>query len=220
MLELTHRMQMILQRLKDSYGFIFEEELINEIAEIGFLQHMKRGEKLMEYGSYIKNMPLLLEGSIKIVREDEEDGELLLYFIERGDTCAFSLTCCMGNKKSEIKAVVVEDAEMILIPVQKMEEWLCKYQTWKNFVFESYNLRLEEMLQTIDTLAFMRMDERLFKFLTDKVKLIGSTVIENTHQEIAFNLNTSRVVISRLLKKLENEGKIKLFRNKIEVIDF
>ena len=112
----------------------------------------------------------------------------------------------MGNKKSEIKAVVVEDAEIMLIPVQKMEEWICKYQTWKNFVFESYNIRLEEMLETIDTLAFMKMDERLYKFLTDKVKLIGSTQIENTHQEIAYNLNTSRVVISRLLKKLEKEG--------------
>jgi len=211
---------MILNKLKENYGFLFEEELIEEIAESGFHQCMKRGEKLLEYGSYIKNMPLLLEGSIKIVREDEDGGELLLYFIERGDTCAFSLTCCMGNKKSEIKAVVVEDAEIILIPVAKMEEWLCKYQTWKNFVFESYNMRLEEMLQTIDTLAFMRMDERLYKFLTDKVKLIGNTTISNTHQEIAYNLHTSRVVVSRLLKKLEKEGKIKLYRNKIEVLNF
>lgn len=210
----------MIQQLKDSYGFLFEEKLLEEIASVASFQSMKRGEKLMEYGSYIKNMPLVLNGSIKIVREDEDGGELLLYFIEKGDTCAFSLTCCMGNKKSEIKAVVVEDAEMMLIPVQKMEEWVCKYQTWKNFVFESYNLRLEEMLETIDTLAFMKMDERLYKFLTDKVKLIGSTFIENTHQEIAQNLHTSRVVVSRLLKKLENEGKIKLFRSKIEVLNF
>lgn len=209
-----------LQKLKDNYGFLFEEKLIEEIASIATFQSMKRGEKLMEYGNYIKHMPLVLQGSIKIIREDDDGGELLLYFIEKGDTCAFSLTCCMGNKKSEIKAVVVEDAEMMLIPVQKMEEWICKYQTWKNFVFESYNLRLEEMLETIDTLAFMKMDERLYKFLTDKVKLIGSTIIENTHQEIAHNLHTSRVVISRLLKKLENEGKIKLFRSKIEVLNY
>lgn len=210
----------MLQKLKNNYGFLFEEELIAEIAKVGSFQSMKRGEQLMGYGSYIKNMPLLLEGAIKVVRQDKEEGELLLYFLEKGDTCAFSLTCCMGNKKSEIKAVVVEDAEIVLIPVQKMEEWLCKYQTWKNFVFESYTLRLEEMLETIDTLAFMKMDERLFKFLTDKVKLIGSTTIENTHREIANNLNTSRVVVSRLLKKLEKEGQIKLFRNKIEVLNF
>lgn len=210
----------MLQKLTDNYGFLFEEKLIEEIAEVGTYLSIERGKKLMEYGSYIKNMPLVLSGSVKIVREDEDKGELLLYFIEKGDTCAFSLSCCMGNKKSEIKAVVVEDAEIMLIPVQKMEEWICKYQTWKNFVFESYNIRLEEMLETIDTLAFMKMDERLYKFLTDKVKLIGSTQIENTHQEIAYNLNTSRVVVSRLLKKLEKEGKIKLFRNKIEVIIF
>jgi len=144
----------------------------------------------------------------------------MLYINERGNTCAFSLTCCIGNKKSEIKAQVVEDVAIILIPVEKLDEWLCKYQTWKNFIFESYNVRLDEMLETIDSLAFMKMDERLYKFLTDKVKLIGSTNITNTHQEIAYNLNTSRVVVSRLLKKLENEGKIKLHRHRIEVLEF
>ena len=208
------------EQIKDNYGFLFEEALIDEIAEHGHFQSLKRGQKLMEIGNYIKHMPLLFKGSVKIVREDNDGNELLLYFLEKGDTCAFSLTCCMGNKKSEIKAVIVEDAEMVLIPVQKMEEWICKYQTWKNFVFESYNVRLEEMLETIDTLAFMKMDQRLYKFLTDKVKLIGSTDIENTHQEIAYNLNTSRVVISRLLKQLENEKKIKLHRNRIEVLEF
>ena len=210
----------MIEQLKESYGFLFEEELIAEIAQVGVKKSLKRGETLMEIGSSIKNMPLLFNGSIKVVREDSDGNELLLYFLETGDTCAFSLTCCIGNKKSEIKAIIVEDAEMVLIPVQKMEEWICKYQTWKNFVFESYNLRLEEMLETIDTLAFMKMDQRLYKFLTDKVKLIGSTNIENTHQEIAHNLNTSRVVISRLLKQLENEKKIKLHRSRIEVLDF
>jgi len=210
----------MIQLIKENYGFLFEDELIKEMAEVGSFQSLKRGEKLMDIGNYIKHMPLLFSGSIKIVREDNDGHELLLYFLEKGDTCAFSLTCCMGNKKSEIKAIIVEDAEMVLIPVKKMEEWLCKYQTWKNFVFESYNLRLEEMLETIDTLAFMKMDQRLYKFLKDKVKLIGSTDISNTHQEIAYNLNTSRVVISRLLKQLENEKKIKLHRNRIEVLEF
>lgn len=217
---MSRKKQKMIEQLKENYGFLFEEDLIKEMVEVGRYQSLKRGEKLMEIGSYIKSMPLMLKGSIKIVREDNDGHELLLYFIESGDTCAFSLTCCMGNKKSEIKAVVVEDAEMILLPVQKMEEWICKYQTWKNFVFESYNVRLEEMLETIDTLAFMRMDERLYKFLKDKVKLIGDTNVTNTHQEIAYNLNTSRVVVSRLLKKLENEGKIVLHRNRIEVLEF
>jgi len=219
MLTVTKTLKMK-QKLIDNYGFMFEDALIEEIAQIGKYQCLNRGELLMEIGSFIKYMPLLLNGSVKIVREDKEGNELLLYFIERGDTCAFSLTCCIGNKKSEIKAQVVEDVAIILIPVEKLDEWLCKYQTWKNFIFESYNVRLDEMLETIDSLAFMKMDERLYKFLTDKVKLIGSTNITNTHQEIAYNLNTSRVVVSRLLKKLENEGKIKLHRHRIEVLEF
>lgn len=210
----------MIQQLKNNYGFLFEEELINEIAEVGTFKSVKRGEKLIEIGSFIKHMPLLLRGSLKIVREDSDGNEILLYFIETGDTCTFSLTCCMGNKKSKIKAVAVEETDIILLPVQKMEQWLCKYESWKNFVFESYTVRLEEMLETIDTLAFMRMDERLYKFLKDKVKLIGDINITNTHQEIAYNLNTSRVVVSRLLKKLENEGKINLHRNRIEVLEY
>ena len=210
----------MIEQLKENYGFLFEEDLITEIGQVGLIKSLKRGEALMEIGSAIRYMPLLFKGSIKIVREDNDGNELLLYFLETGDTCAFSLSCCIGNKKSEIKAIIVEDTEMVLIPVQKMEEWICKYKTWKNFVFESYNLRLEEMLETIDTLAFMKMDQRLYKFLIDKVKLIGSRNIENTHQQIAHNLNTSRVVISRLLKQLENEQKIKLHRNRIEVLDF
>jgi CRP/FNR family transcriptional regulator, anaerobic regulatory protein len=210
----------MIEQLKENYGFLFEEDLITEIGQVGLIKSLKRGEALMEIGSAIRYMPLLFKGSIKIVREDNDGNELLLYFLETGDTCAFSLSCCIGNKKSEIKAIIVEDTEMVLIPVQKMEEWICKYKTWKNFVFESYNLRLEEMLETIDTLAFMKMDQRLYKFLIDKVKLIGSRNIENTHQQIAHNLNTSRVVISRLLKQLENEKKIKLHRNRIEVLDF
>ncbi len=210
----------MIEQLKESYGFLFEEELITEITQIGLAKSLKRGETLMEIGSSIRYMPLLFKGSIKVVREDSDGNELLLYFLETGDTCAFSLSCCIGNKKSEIKAIIVEDTEMVLIPVQKMEEWICKYKTWKNFVFESYNIRLEEMLETIDTLAFMKMDQRLYKFLTDKVKLIGSRNIENTHQQIAHNLNTSRVVISRLLKQLENEKKIKLHRSRIEVLEF
>lgn len=206
--------------LDQAYSYIFEEALLDEIARVAIYKEFKADEFLIEIGDYIKTMPLLLTGAIKILREDENGDELLLYFLERGDTCAMTLTCCMGQSKSRIRAIAETDGAMLMIPVEKMEEWLTKYKTWRNFVFDSYNVRLNEMLEAIDTLAFMNLDERLYKYLTDKAKVIGDTEIKNTHQEIAYEMHTSRVVISRLLKALELQGKIKLHRNKIEILQF
>ncbi|TDR18244.1 MULTISPECIES: Crp/Fnr family transcriptional regulator [Flavobacterium] len=206
--------------LDQAYSYIFEEALLDEIAKVAVYKEFKADDYLIEIGDYIKTMPLLLTGAIKILREDENGDELLLYFLERGDTCAMTLTCCMGQSKSRIRAIAETDGAMLMIPVEKMEEWLTKYKTWRNFVFDSYNVRLNEMLEAIDTLAFMNLDERLYKYLTDKAKVIGDTEIKNTHQEIAYEMHTSRVVISRLLKALELKGKIKLHRNKIEILQF
>jgi len=206
--------------LTQSYGYIFEEALLDEIIKVATYKTFKADDYLIEIGDYIKSMPLLLEGAIKIMREDEVGDELLLYFLERGDTCAMTLTCCMGQSKSRIRAIAETNGALLMIPIEKMEDWLTKYKTWRNFVFDSYNIRLMEMLEAIDTLAFMKLDERLFKYLTDKAKVLGNTEINNTHQEIAYEMHTSRVVISRLLKALEIEGKIKLHRNKIEILQF
>ncbi len=209
----------MLQELKEAYGFIFEDELIEEINRVGKLQFIGAGEKIIEIGDYVKMMPLLIEGAIKIMREDKDGDELLLYFLERGDTCAMTLTCCLGQTKSEIRAVAERDTKLIMIPIDKMEEWTSKYKSWRDFVFESYHARLTEMLDTIDTIAFMNMDQRLMKYLQDKAKINQNEVIAATHQQIAYDLHTSRVVISRLLKKLELDGKIKLQRNSIEVME-
>ena len=206
--------------LDQAYSYIFEEALLDEIAKVAIYKEFKADDYLIEIGDYIKTMPLLLTGAIKILREDENGDELLLYFLERGDTCAMTLTCCMGQSKSRIRAIAETDGAMLMIPVEKMEEWLTKYKTWRNFVFVCFYVRLNEMLEAIDTLAFMNLDERLYKYLTDKAKVIGDTEIKNTHQEIAYEMHTSRVVISRLLKALELQGKIKLHRNKIEILQF
>jgi len=208
---------MILE-LKENFGGLFEEELLSEINQVGTIKEVRAGQKLMEIGDYIRSMPLLVSGAIKIIREDDDGDELLLYFLERGETCAMSMTCCMGQTKSEIRAIAETDTRLIMIPIQKMEEWTGKYKTWRNFVFQSYHDRLEEMLKTIDSIAFLKMDERLLKYLQEKVHITGSKTIKNTHQEIAYELHTSRVVISRLLKKLEKLGKIQLHRNSIEVV--
>ena len=204
--------------LQNTYNFIFEESLINEILEVSKIQNFKEGDIIIDFNENIKNMPLMLTGAIKILREDFDEGELLLYFIEKGDTCAMSMQCCLGNAKSEIRAIAETDGQLILIPVAKMNEWLGKYATWRNFVFNSYNNRLKEMLTTIDHLAFMNMDERVLNYLLEKSKINTSNQINKTHQEIAYDLNTSRVVISRILKALENKGKIKLNRAYIELL--
>ena len=204
--------------LQNTYNFIFEESLINEILEISKIHDFKEGDIIIDFNENIKNMPLMLTGAIKILREDFDEGELLLYFIEKGDTCAMSMQCCLGNAKSEIRAIAETDGQLILIPVAKMNEWLGKYATWRNFVFNRYNMRLKEMLTTIDHLAFMNMDERVLNYLLEKSKINTSNQIQNTHQEIAYDLNTSRVVISRILKALENKGKIKLNRAYIELL--
>lgn len=204
--------------LKQTYGYIFEDKLIDEIAQVSLLRDFKEGDVLIDFGDYIKKMPLLVTGAIKILREDFDEGELLLYFIEKGDTCAMSMACCMGDTKSEIRAVAETSGQVIMIPVANMEEWLGKYKSWRNYVFNSYNNRLKEMLSAIDNLAFMNMDERLLNYLFDKAKINNSKEIHNTHQEIAYDLHTSRVVVSRLLKALENEGRIRLHRASIEIL--
>jgi CRP/FNR family transcriptional regulator len=204
--------------IDETYERVFEKELIEEIKAVAKLIEFKEGDILIDIGKYIKTMPLLINGAIKIMREDFDTGELLLYFIEKGDTCSMTLNCCMGDRKSEIRAVAETDGIVAMIPVTKMEEWLGKYKSWRAFVFESYNNRFNEMLTAIDNIAFMNMEERLYNYLTEKNKINNSRTINKTHKEIAYELNSSRVVISRLLKALENEGKIKLNRNNLEML--
>ena len=208
----------MIEELKKSYNHRFEDALMNEIVQVGTFKEVPAGFKMMEIGAYVKAIPLLVSGVIKILREDTNGDELLLYYLEKGDTCSMTMTCCMGQTKSEIRAVVETDAKLIMIPVQKMEQWTANFTSWRNFVFESYHNRLNEMLHTIDSIAFDNMDQRLLNYLKEKARITQSKIIENTHQEIAYDLHSSRVVISRLLKKLENIGKIKLHRNYIQII--
>ncbi|WP_010135222.1 Crp/Fnr family transcriptional regulator [Ochrovirga pacifica] len=204
--------------LETHYGYLFEKELLEEISKIAIYKEVTKGTTLMSIGQYVKSMPILLNGAIKILREDSEGDELLLYFLEKGDTCAMTLTCCTGNKKSEIKAITELDTRLLMIPVEKMETWLATYKSWRDFVLNSYHHRFMELLDTVDTIAFKKMDERLLKYLKDKKAVTGNKVIKSTHQEIAYELHTSRVVISRLLKKMEQEGRISLRRNAVYVL--
>ena len=205
--------------LKTNYGFLFEKLLLEEMNSVCVFKEVKKGDVLIEIGSYVRSMPLLLSGAIKILRQDNDGNDLVLYYLEKGDTCAMTLSCCLGQKKSEIKAIAELDTTLLMIPIQKMEEWTSKYKTWRNFVFESYHNRLMEMLDAIDNLAFYNLEERLLKYLSEKSKLQNSNELSITHQQIADDLNTSRVVISRLLKSLERMKSIQLARNHIILLD-
>jgi len=207
------------EKFRNNYSYIFEKELLQEIESLAVYKEFKENDIIIDVDHYIVSIPLVLDGAIKILRQDEGGNEMILYFIERGDTCAMTLSCCMGQSKSKIRAVAETDVSMLMIPKQKMKEWLTKYGTWQEYILQSYHGRMHEFIEALDTIAFLNMDMRLLKYLRDKAMVIGNDEIYTTHKEIAEDLHTSRVVISRLLKGLEKEGKIKLNRNNIRVID-
>jgi CRP/FNR family transcriptional regulator len=206
------------EKLNDHYATIFEEKLIDEIIDVGILQTIKSNELLIDIGDKMTHVPLILGGAIKIIREDKNGDEIALYFIEKGDTCAISFVNCINQTKSMFRGITERDTEGIFIPVRVIDEWLVKYKSWRHYIIDSYHMRLIEMVESIDSLAFMKLDDRLHKYLTDKVKIMNNNILVITHQEIADDINTSRVVVSRLLKVLEKEGKIKIRRNRI-IID-
>ena len=206
------------KKLDEYYSTIFEKELIDEIIENGILRSIDSQELLIDIGDKMTHIPLILSGAVKIIREDEKGDEIALYFLEKGDTCAISFVNCIHKTESIFRGVTEKVTESIFVPVNKIDEWLIKYDSWRHFIIDSYHMRLMEMVESIDSLAFMKLDDRLLKYLTDKVKIMQDNVLKITHQEIADDLNTSRVVVSRLLKLLENDGKIKIRRNRI-IID-
>lgn len=211
---------MISKDILEPFSYLFDEEILKNITQVADIKTFKKNDIIIDIGQELKYVPLLIRGNIKVLREDNEGSELLLYVLESGDTCAMSLTCCMAKSVSKIRAIADEDTTVIMIPIDAMRSWFDTNDSWRSFILQSYQIRFDEMLETIDTLAFMKMDERLFKYLKDHVKLSASTTLEITHQEIAEDLHTSRVVVSRILKQLENEGKIELGRNKIFVLEF
>lgn len=196
---------------------IYERETAEAILEVGKLKTLRADDWMVDIGDPILFMPLLLKGQLRILREDEEGHELLLYYIRPGETCAMSLTCCSGNAVSNIRAIAEDDSEMLLLPIQLIDEWTTKYPSFKTFILKTYQQRFEELLNTIDGIAFHNLDDRLMQLLKQKSEKEGSE-LKTTHQELANQLNSSREVISRLLKQMERKGKIQMGRNKITLL--
>lgn len=201
-----------------SSGSLFEPALIKEMQQFGEIKYYKEGDIIMDYGKYIRMMPLVINGTIKVLRMDENGKEILLYYLSNDESCSMAYSCCMEAKKSEVKAIAEDDVELLAIPHNKLDDWLCKYPTWKNYIMRSFNERFLELLKSIESIAFHKLDERLISYLKEKQRLSGSSVIKASHNLIADELATSRVVISRLLKQLENDEKIILYRNEIKLL--
>ncbi len=196
----------------------FEPQLRKEVLLNGRLKKVNAGAVLISTNATVKEVPILISGVLKVLRQDDKGHEVLLYYLESGDACAMSMNCCISGQESGFKVLAEEDSEMIMIPLLVMDDWLRKFPSWRRFVFQSYNDRFLELMHSIDSMAFMKMDERLFNYLLDKKQSSGSYIITKTHQEIAEELNTSRVVVSRLLKQLEQKGLVELYRQRIEVL--
>ncbi len=201
------------------FPVLIEPALLAEMEHYCTTKTLEAGNNFIEIGDDVVAMPLLTEGIIKVVREDNDGNELLLYYLNGGDTCASTLSCCMERAKSEVRATVIENVTAIMVPIKCMEDWMKKYAGWRSFIMQSYRLRFEELLHTIDSIAFKKMDERLIDYLIQLSEERNTKILLGTHQEIADDLHTSREVVSRLLKQLEKLGKIKLSRNKIEIVE-
>lgn len=196
----------------------FEPRLVEEIEKVGIHKTIFSGEELMRPGMFITYIPIIISGSLKIMRQDDDGKETFLYFLTQGQTCAMSLTCCSASKPSSVRAVAEEDTELIMIPVAKLDIWISQYPSWKAYVFNSYQQRFDDMLDAVDSLAFKKMDERLWRLVRKKAALQEKRYVYSTHQELAEELGTSREVVTRLLKKLEGMEKIKTHRNRIELM--
>jgi len=194
----------------------FEAGLRRAIIQEGVYKEFPVSQELIREQQYIRSFPIVIEGLIKVCRTDEEGKELLLYYLRAGEVCTVSLICCMDRTRSRVKAVTEEPTSVILVPVEKLDHWISAFQTWKEYVMHSMQRRFDELLETIESVAFLKMDERLEKFFTDRFKSSGATVYEGSHQNIAHALNSSREVISRLLKEMERKGLVSLSRNRVD----
>ena len=196
----------------------FEPELIELIEKEAVQRTFYAGDIIMRTGQYIKSTVLVLEGRIKIYRENQEGGEFLMYYLEPGQACAVSMICALQSQTSEIMAQAEEDTELLMIPIQLMDDLMNKYKSWYQFVIQTYRGRFDELLSVVDNIAFRNMDERLEFYLKRHAGDSTKKIIELSHQQIADDLNSSREVISRLLKKMEQRKLVKLHRNMIELL--
>lgn len=196
-----------------------EKELIVDILKVAEVRTLKNGESLIRTGQNIRSALLVMDGLVKIYRESEEGDEFFMYYLDGGKACAISLVCALGTETSGLMAKAVTDSTILSVPLQYVDAWMGKYKSWAQFAVTSYRERFEELLQTIDHIAFRNMDERLLFYLKRHQQKLKTNIISIPFTEIAQELNSSREVISRLMKKLAEKGIINLDGSRVEIID-
>ena len=197
---------------------IFQSDLVKEIEDSGNLKHFEAGETIVNMDSYIKNIPVVISGSIKVIRTEEDGREILLYYLTPGESCIVSILSGMKNETSKIKAIVEENADIMLIPADKAKEWVKKYPDWTEFIFDLYQKRFEELLDVVNSVAFQKIDARLLHLIKQKTQLYNSKEISVTHQQLADELGITREATSRVLKQMEKDQLLVLSRNKIALL--
>ena len=205
-------------QLEKVFQNIFSQKLIEELAKNGRIISAEEGTQIISRGDMVKNIPIMLSGTAKIVRTDENGEEHILFYLNEKEACTATFSICTDSKESEIDFIVETPSEILLYPVRLMDNLTKEYPGWRYYVCQNYNARMKEFLRTMDTIVFMKMDKRILKYLENASKALQTKMINITHQEIANDLSTSRVVVSRLLKQLENIGIVKLHRNRIELL--
>lgn len=200
------------------FSGLFEPALLADLEASAMLMEVKSGSTMLNIGQTIRAIPLLVSGTIKVSRMSDEGQELLLYYVKEGESCAMTFNCCMLSQSSVIKGTAEEDSLLLCIPVMLMDEWMVKYPSWKKYVMTTILNRFTEIIKCVDEVAFKKMDERLVSYLKEKSNITGSSVLNLTHQQIGDELGTNRVVISRLLKKLENDKKLIIYNKQIKLL--
>ncbi|MBW7868614.1 MAG: Crp/Fnr family transcriptional regulator [Brumimicrobium sp.] len=192
--------------------------LMEKMKEFGITKNFKSGDILLDENSYIRSIPIVTKGVVKVVRTEEDGREILLYYIRPGESCIMSFLGGLHNESSKVRAEVEEEAEVLLVPIEKLPYFMKEYPQWLDYIFRLYHKRFEELLEVVNAIAFKKMDERLLDSLEKKAEVLRSKTIQITHEQLANELGTARVVVSRLLKRLEEEGQVELGRNKIVLL--
>lgn len=207
-----------MKELEQIAEFKTSPELIEKLQQYSIQKEYEAGSVILNENAHIRSIPIVTKGTLKVIRTEEDGREILLYYIKAGESCIMSFLGGLHNETSKVKAEIEEDAEILFLPIDKVSLFIKEYPQWLDYIFRLYHKRFEELLDIVNAIAFKKVDERLLNLLHKKAELNNSKLIQTTHEQLANELGTARVVVSRLLKQLEENGAVQLGRNKITLL--
>lgn len=208
-----------MEELQQITEFKTSPELVEKLQQYSIKKTYEAGDIILNENAHIRSIPIVTKGTLKVIRTEEDGREILLYYIKTGESCIMSFLGGLHNETSKVKAEVEDDAEILFLPIEKVSLFIKEYPQWLDYIFRLYHKRFEELLEVVNAIAFKKVDERMLDLLHKKVELTGNHTLNITHEQLANELGTARVVVSRLLKQLEEIGKVKLGRNKIVLVE-